>query len=193
MATPLNYSNCKTLDDAFAIRQKQCDDIAPHEGVRDEMLRKYSKGCAVVKELGVWQGITLAMFLVQEGVEEVIGVDISFKKYKAAIQPLADAYAKEHGKKVTLLENSSHDTATVSTCDFMHIDSVHTPTHLLGELRVHASSVNKYIAFHDVNQKNRELYRTIVQWMKYECPMEWKIVEDYDKGKCGCTIIERVK
>lgn len=185
-----DYSNCKTLQECFEIREKLCLENNPDEGVRDKMLIKYANGCKTVKEIGVFQGTTFAMLLTRPSVEEAIGVDINFDTYKKTMKHLIDEYAEENGKKVSIIEKSSLDPSTVSECDFLHIDSLHTPSHLRKELKLHHKSVSKYIAFHDVNQKDRELFKVVKEFVD-NSKGEWVIVDDHDKGKCGCTIIER--
>lgn len=192
MAAPLDYSKCTSLQDCFDVRLEHCKKHNQHEAVRDNILAQYAKNCKVVKELGVWQGGTFGMFLTLDGVEEIVGVDISFNKYNSCIKKFVDAYAEENDKTVTLLEMSSTSPDSVSPCDFMHIDSLHNPTHLMNELKLHADSVSKRIAFHDVNQKNRELFRVVQDFIQNVQPLKWFIVKDYDQGKCGCTVIERI-
>ena len=192
MAAPLDYSKCKTLEDCFEVRLQHCMSHNVYENDRDKMLAEYATGCAVVKELGVWQGGTFAMFLALDGVEEVVGVDISYNKYRQSMQKLVDDYAESSGKTVTLLEMSSTDTASVTPCDFLHIDSLHDPVYLMNELMLHASSVSKRIAFHDVNQKGRELFMVVTQFIEKVQPNTWKVVADLPLGKCGCTVIERI-
>ena len=191
MAKPLDYSKCDSLGDCFVVRYEHCLKYNEHEIIRDDILKQFSTGCKVVKELGVWQGGTLAMFLFQDGVEKVIGIDISFNKYMGSVKKHLDAYAEESGKEVTCIQTSSLSEASVSPCDFLHIDSLHDPKHLMSELKLHADSVSKYIAFHDVNQKNRELFKVVMNFMERVQPGIWRIVIDYDKGKCGCLVIGR--
>lgn len=192
MAAPLDYSNCNSLQDCFEVRLQHCRIHNKHEEIRDQILVEYAKGCKVVKELGVWQGGTFGMFLTLDGVEEIVGVDISFNKYNNCIKKFVDEYAEQNNKTVTLLETSSISIESVSECDFMHIDSLHHPDHLHKELMLHANSVSKRIAFHDVNQNGRQLYKVIENFITNVQPMKWFVVKDYALGKCGCTVIERI-
>lgn len=192
MAAPTDFSGCKTLYDCFAVKRSSTPN---DEDIRDDALAKYSEGCRVVKELGVYQGITFARFLTVDGVEEVVGVDISLKLYRQSIEQIVDEYvnASDGLKSITLLEMSSTDAASVSDCDFLHIDSWHNANHLMQELVLHAPSVSRRIAFHDVNQGNRKLFKVVLRFIQEIQPNTWKIIEDYDKGKCGYTIIERIE
>jgi len=190
MAAPIDFSACTTLEDCFAVK-KLHQSLNKHESLRDAALSKYATSCKVVKELGVFQGVTFGRFLSLDGVEEVVGVDISFDLYRSKIKDIIDSYAAANKKKVTILEMSSTDTKSVSPCDFLHIDSVHNARHLLSELALHASSVSGRIAFHDVNQNERALHKVVVKFVNEFQPNTWEIIEDYDQGKCGFTIIER--
>jgi len=190
MAAPIDFSACTTLEDLFAVT-KSHQSLNKHETLRDAALAKYATGCKVVKELGVFQGVTFGRFLSLDGVEEVVGVDISFDLYRSKIKDIIDSYAEANKKKVTLLEMSSTDNRSVSPCDFLHIDSIHKTPHLLKELALHASSVSSRIAFHDVNQNGRALYSVVAKFVNVLEPNTWEIIEDYDQGKCGFTVIER--
>tara|TARA_B110000858_G_scaffold80415_1_gene93187 strand:+ start:4733 stop:5323 length:591 start_codon:yes stop_codon:yes gene_type:complete len=190
MAAPIDFSACATLEDCFAVKRFH-QSLNKHESLRDTALSKYATGCKVVKELGVFQGVTFGRFLSLDGVEEVVGVDISFDIYRSSIKDIIDSYAEENKKKVTMLEMSSTDINSVSPCDFLHIDSVHNPQHLLSELALHASSVSSRIAFHDVNQNGRALFKVVAMFVGEFQPYTWEIIEDYDQGKCGFTVIER--
>ena len=103
-----------------------------------------------VMELGVNQGTAFILMLLQNP-KKMIGVDITTKKwynggtYKP-LSVLADAYAKKNNIEIEMLEMSSTDKRSTREVDMIHIDSLHTGSHLKKELDLHAQHVKKYIA-----------------------------------------------
>lgn len=190
MTKPLNFSGAKDIFEAIEVRRLDTLSNDPHEYERDNILMEYADRCAHVREIGVQTGITCAMFLTQPNVKKVSGIDIKLSVYEKNFEPHMKVYSEEHGKELHFEELDSHSIESVVECDMLHIDSLHKSRHLQKELELHANSVKKYIAFHDVNQNNRGLYKTVLSWMSEN--KNWQIAIDYDEGTCGCLIIERI-
>ena len=191
MAQPINYIPAKDIHEAIQIRRNLTNNPADmNEHIRDDSLMEYANKVEVVKELGVYQGVTAAMFLTQPNVKKYIGVDVNFNLYNTHLKHHIDAYCEEHSKVVELYKTSSTDPSTVSPCDMLHIDSLHQARHLKKELILHLDSVRKYVAFHDVNQDGRRLFKVVMQHIKDK--PEWQVAIDHPKGKCGYLIIERI-
>lgn len=97
--------------------------------------------CATYCELGVNQGATLACAILA-GFVHCWGVDISaapFRVYEPLFRP--------HGAFRGVVEQDSR--VPLPACDFLLIDSLHTPRHLREELAVHGPHVRRYILVHD--------------------------------------------
>ena len=113
-------------------------------------IREHVKG-KVYRELGTHQGATAACALLA-GATSVTMVDISTKLINPNFH-LFEAYAKEHGVPIELMESNSHSLDTVGDCDVLLIDSKHTPAHLKKELAIHADRVREHIILHDTFAK----------------------------------------
>ena len=143
----------------------------------------------VVKEIGVCQGGTLAAMMMEKP-KVLHGYDVAayyFEPYRS----LFENYAKENNIEFSYHEISSLDKRSVYECDLLHIDSLHQPAHLMQELKLHAPTVKKYIAFHDTaNFKTSSgLFKTIAQYIT-EVEQSWKIVDHYIH-RVGYTVIQR--
>ena len=114
-----------------------------HFAIRDRVEGK------VYRELGTHQGATAACALLA-GAKSVTMVDITHQLIRPNYH-LFEAYAKDRGVEIELIENDSHHPSTVGPCDVLLIDSKHTPTHLRKELELHADSVREHIILHDTN------------------------------------------
>jgi len=154
-------------------------------------LVKCAKECEVIKEIGVCQGATFAALLMQHP-KKLIGMD-NYPKHYYNYQKLFDDYAKEHNVDLEFIEGDSHDPKHVHEVDMLHIDSLHTPAHLIGELRLHAPKVRKYIVFHDTaNYKTTKgLFPTIAKYITEE-EQKWRVIDHYIQ-RVGYTVIERVE
>lgn len=191
MAAPIDYLPAKDIHEAIQIRRtitNNPNDMNEH--IRDDALMEYANRVEVVKELGVYQGVTAAMFLTQPNVKKYVGIDIDFGLYEQHFRSHIENYAVETGKVVEMYRASSTDPRTAGSCDMLHIDSLHTVRHLQQELKLHLDHVKKYVAFHDVNQNNRALFHCVMDHIADK--PEWKVAVDHDRGKCGYLIIERV-
>jgi hypothetical protein len=186
-----DFSYCKTLEEfSHAIKLKQSSAHGIEYISNHDALEKYASSCERIKEIGVCQGGTLATLMKQKP-KKLIGQDIT-SKYFDPYQRLFQTYAIEHNIEFTLRIENSLDVNTVDSVDFLHIDSVHTPKHLMEELRIHAPYVSKYITFHDTaNYKAKEsLFVAIAKYIT-EIDQSWKVVDHYVHN-VGYTVIERV-
>lgn len=152
-------------------------------------LVKCAKECETIKELGVCQGATLAALLMTNP-KKITGIDIAPHYFLPYIKHF-HKYAEENNVDFSYENMSSHDNASVSEVDLLHIDSLHTPKHLLQELKLHAPHVKKYIVCHDTaNFKgSKGLFQTIAHYIT-EIEQEWSVVDHYIQ-RVGYTVIKR--
>ena len=143
----------------------------------------------IVKELGVCQGGTLAAMMLEHP-KVIRGYDIATYYYNP-YKKLFENYAKEHNIDFKYIGMSSLDTNSVYECDLLHIDSLHEPDHLMQELRLHASTVSKYIVLHDTAnfKTSAGLFKVIAKYIT-EVEQSWKIVDHYIH-RVGYTVIQR--
>ena len=193
----VDYDSATCLQDIYEIEKKICDGGLGPTWHRNEALMECARDSESVMELGVNQGTAFILMLLQNP-KKMIGVDITTKKwynggtYKP-LSVLADAYAKENNIEIEMLEMSSTDKRSTRKVDMIHIDSLHTGSHLKKELDLHAQHVKKYIAFHDIKQNNYELWKVVQKFLD-ENQDTWKLKNMYDKrGKCGHAEIERIR
>jgi hypothetical protein len=124
--------------------------------------------------------------------------DIEMHSYDIHIYPETQAYfdtAKAGGRNVTLHVEDTR-TATIAPTDIMLVDSYHSYEQVKIELERHASSVSKYILFHDTElfgntgQGGEAGVWPAVQEFLDSHP-EWQLVER--RTNCnGMTLIKRV-
>ena len=152
-------------------------------------LVKCAKECETIKELGVCQGATLAAMLMTNP-KKIAGYDIAAYYFEPYMKHF-EKYAEENNIDFSYNQMSSHDPASVSEVDMLHIDSLHQPDHLLQELKLHAPHVKKYIVFHDTaNFKgSKGLFKTIAHYIT-EIEQEWTVVDHYIQ-RVGYTVIKR--
>jgi len=192
-----DYRQAKKLEDVLKISKK---DWSIHSETRNNCLMRLAKDSESVSELGVNQG-TSFIFMMLQNPKKIVGVDLTLKKWRTggtypALEPLALEYMKEHPMEYIMYEGSSTDKESVHNVDMLHIDSLHKASHLRKELKMHAESVNKYIAFHDTKLSNGEtggqfaLWRVVEQFLN-DNP-QWELEEHYTEGKCGHAAIRRV-
>ena len=143
----------------------------------------------IVKEIGVCQGGTLAAMMI-ENPKVLHGYDIA-RYYYDPYAHLFDDYAKENNIDFSYKEISSLDDRTVYDCDLLHIDSLHQPSHLMNELKLHGPTVKKYIVFHDTAnfKTSAGLFKVIAKYIT-EVEQSWKIVDHYIH-RVGYTVIQR--
>ena len=182
-----DYSSFKSLqeivDNLYDNRGKMSD----HERRRNDALKECASECESIKEFGVFQGSSLAV-MTSTNPKKVVGVDLNLKPFKS-IEHLFLKYIRENNIHFTMLQCSSLDIQSVGEIDMLHIDSLHNAVHLTKELELHGHLVNKYIAFHDVLQNNRELGKVVEKYISKNS--EWKMKEHGTEGKCGFMIIQK--
>jgi len=152
-------------------------------------LMRYAARCESVKEIGVFQGSSFMAMMLQDSVCHGEAIDINLKKFEQYIKPLLLDYCARTNKTMKAHGVSSLDKSTVSEVDMLHIDSLHKPAHLKQELRVHAHSVKKYIAFHDIKQNDWALLKVIEEFCQHN--PEWSVVERLTGGGAGHAVIAR--
>jgi hypothetical protein len=192
-----NYNSAKTLEDVLTINSQEWSE---HCKPRNEMLMQLASEVESVGELGVNQGTSFCFLMLQKP-KKIVGVDISLKKWRLgsmtsmALEPLALEFMKENPMEYKMYECSSTNTKCVNDLDMLHIDSLHHPNHLQQELDIHASRVNRYIAFHDTKLKNRETTGEYALWKVVDRFLndhpEWELKEHYTEGRVGHAAIQR--
>jgi len=187
-----NYSSAKTLQDVYDIQHHICDDGEGPTWHRNMALMECAKDSESIMELGINQGSSFVLMMMQNP-KKIIGVDVNTNSwFKGGLYELASEYATNNNIEVEILKMSSTDPKSIRNVDMLHIDSLHNPKHLKGELKLHAPHVNKYIAFHDIKQNNYELWKVIQEFLANN--KDWKLKNFYDKeGKCGHVEIEKIK
>jgi hypothetical protein len=130
-----------TIEEKYAERVAEKSDInelLPH-------LRKYSKGCKHITEMGVRSVVSTYAFLVNKP-KKFIGYDLG----RYAEVDVAKELAEKAGIEFEFKQEDVLK-AEIEQTDFLFIDTFHTATQLDRELKLHAGKVNKFIAFHDTN------------------------------------------
>lgn len=181
-----DLSNCKTLQefyDSICSQQKKAhgENYCNHHRAIEE----YGKECTTYKELGIYQGATLACALLMN-FKEVHGIDLKLEKYSQYLKPIAEEYARENRIRYTVRGMSSTHKDSLSTTDMLLIDTLHHASHLKKELYLHASSVNKYIIAHDT-WSSKELHQCLEDFCKNN---DWNVIER-DTSTFGHTVIKR--
>ena len=185
-----DYSAATTLEEAYNIYKATWGETTAH---RNNALIECAKDSESISELGVNQGSSFIMLMMQNP-KKIVGVDITLGKWKNGItypglEPLALEYMERNPIEYILYEGSSTDKQSVHKVDMLHIDSLHNPAHLTRELKMHANSVNKYICFHDIKQKDYQLWKVVERFLNDH--HQWKLKGFYDEGNCGHVEIER--
>lgn len=165
-----------------------------HEIERLNHLIDLGKQCNTISELGVWQGRTLALFIIQKP-KKITGIDIDLSRMNS-YKDVFYNYSKDHNINLEMLEVSSTSIESVRDVELLHIDSLHTPSHLQKELNLHANHVSKFITFHDTKLGNKKKGTEFQLWKIVEKFLEnnnnWELYEHYTLGKCGHATIKRV-
>lgn len=153
-------------------------------------LVKYASKCTSIKELGVNQGMSLALMTLTTNKTKVCGVDVN--RNVGPYLPLFEKYAEENSIDFSFIQASSADRVTAQgEYEMLHIDSLHNPAHLQKELLLHAPKITKYIAFHDTADFKRSfgLFPVIAKYIT-EIDQNWVIVE-HNNYRVGYTVIAR--
>ncbi len=139
--------------------------------VHDE-ISKILKGCDSYTELGVNQGATLAI-AVLNGIKNIKAYDIALTPYNVAAKHF-NIYADENNINLGVHEA---DTLTVALddTDLLYIDTMHTYDHLSKELKLHGGAAKKYIIFHDTFAQSG-LKQAVEEFVNKSA--EWNIITD---------------
>lgn len=108
-------------------------------------LYQYAKKCRHVTEMGVRFGSSTRAFL-YAAPERLVSYDLN-------IDPIVDSwfeYLKSTGRNYSYIKANTLGIKIEKT-DFLFIDTLHNYEQLKTELNLHASSVMRYIAFHDTS------------------------------------------
>jgi len=112
-----------------------------------DTIEKHCNSETRYKEFGTMQGCTAASAVLADCFS-IHMVDINLSRYEP-YKKLFEDWCSGTGQKLIVQEASSLEDRTYSECDFLLIDSMHKPSHLIDELNKHSSSVQEYIACHD--------------------------------------------
>jgi len=188
MKTP-DMTGAKTFEEWVEMHDSEFQQNDCNKAHHASLIR-CAKDSEIIKELGVCQGGSLSAMLRQHP-KKIIGVDIEPFRFNPYM-PLFKDYAERNDVEFEFHAKSSLDNSVVSPCDMMHIDSLHSPDHLMKELILHAPTVKKYIVMHDTcNFKSTT--GLLVAMAKYitEQDQSWQIVEHYPH-RVGHTVIQRI-
>ena len=113
---------------------------------------KLVQDCNSYRELGVNQGGTAAAAVLSNP-KIVDLVDFDLRNF-APYQRLFFDYAKDYQMDINVYMSDSRNKAlnfvqTKRHADFLTIDTVHTASHVIQELDIHAPLIDKYILIHD--------------------------------------------
>ena len=155
-------------------------------------IKKYMKECNSYLELGTHQGGTASTALLCNP-KEVQLVDIDTSRYKLFLQPLAEQYAIDNNITLRVLQESSIAIKSTKKADMLVIDSYHHPMHLIQELRLHQSNINKYIIAHDTSVLHGKKDSRLYDCMQNFClDYPWKIIER-NVENVGYTVMQKQK
>lgn len=192
-----DYNDATSLEDVLEINKKEWDEPLQ---VRNELLMDLASKSESICELGINQGTSFAIMMIQKP-KLCVGVDTNLKKWRQGrdfkpLAPLAEDFAETHGMELKMWEGNSTAKRAVHKVDMLHIDSLHRPSHLEQELRMHATAIKKYIVFHDTKLDNRETGGEYALWKVVEKFLDgneqWELMEHYKEGKAGHAAIKRV-
>lgn len=195
----IDYNAAETLEDVLEIEKTVWDE---HLKARNEMLMDLASKSETINELGINQGTSFVLMMLQKP-KKIVGVDIHLWKWRKGVNhieplaPRAEQFCKENDIELVMYEGNSIAKRAVHKVDLLHIDSKHTKAHLTQELIMHAHAVQKYIAFHDTNLDNRETGGAYALWEVVEKFLEdhhdeWELLERYLPGKAGHAVIKRI-
>jgi len=154
------------------------DYTAQHDVIKDKAAE-----CETYRELGIMQGATAAAAALA-GYKSLHLIDIDPKPF----QPYEYLF-KDYNYKITKKSSTEFKPEELEPVDFLLIDSLHIPSHLRNELKIHPQRVNKYILFHDTFTK-KQLQNEIDFFVKKNYK-EWELVKYYQKN-VGYTLIKRI-
>jgi len=165
------------------------------------VIKKYAEDCETIIEMGV-RSIISTWALLAAKPRKLTSIDIVhpsvYKNHDPEGCNLDEVYvlAKENGID---FQFQIGDTLkiTIENCDLLLLDTLHTYTQLISELRLHSDKAKKYILMHDTetykntgeDKAEKGLFNAIEEFLLEN--KNWKIKEVY-KNNNGLTILERV-
>lgn len=139
-----------TNEERYEQKWKTASDANEHLPV----LREYASKCQSAVEIGTWQGVTATGLLMgiidslqQDKKFTVIDINEDYLKWSKGWLEQFDLGVNQ--PKLEFIRESSLIVPPVET-DMLFIDSLHTYSHCLKELKRHHAGVKKYILLHDV-------------------------------------------
>lgn len=129
------------ISENFNFHKNNPSDINEHL----ETLLKYSKECDSIIEMGVRHVVSTWAFL-QANPKKLISYDISYHSIDK-IKEVEDIAKKESINFKFILADVLK--IEIEQVDLLFIDTLHTYSQLIQELKRHSSKVNKYIILHD--------------------------------------------
>lgn len=162
-------------------------------------LRRYTEECDVVIEMGVRSIVSTWAFLLGQP-KKLISVDIVHPKTYINHDPsgcnldLVYEIAEERAIGFEFIEADTLKMDPIE-CDFLFIDTLHDYDQLKEELRIHSSSVKKYIGLHDTETFSIKgetpgkegIWRAVEEFISEG---RWKIEERFINNN-GLTILSR--
>ena len=142
-----DFSHCHSLQEFY---DQACDQFTAKYGEHFVLywqhIRQLAQHCDSYKELGAFQGVSAAAAMLgNPHMRHVELIDVTFER----LVPHQHVF-KDFSGELKLNQNSSVDpTISMTAVDMMLVDSLHTATHVIQELDLHAPYVKKYIVFHD--------------------------------------------
>jgi cephalosporin hydroxylase len=180
------------FDQEFFIARDTPSDINEHM----ELLKSLADEVNHVTEMGTRTGVSTRAFLAS---------DVTLRAYDLflddQVQQLFNL-AKEEGKDAEYIQANVLE-IEIDETDLLFIDTWHCYDQLIAELKLHASKVKKYIAFHDTQTygtRSEEfmgrvgsngLLPAIIHYM-IENPNDWRF-KIHRTNNNGLSVLERIK
>jgi hypothetical protein len=130
----------KTVEELYERRLKEAYNITEHM----KTLYLYASGCNHVTEFGVWLGYSTTAFL-----RAYPRKLVSYDPVRLAEVDMLEELAAKGGRTEFMFRQMSSLDGPIEPTDLLLIDSPHYYEHCIAELRMHGSSVGKYLIFHD--------------------------------------------
>jgi len=149
-------------------------------------LAKLSEECSHITEMGVRYCVSTWAFI--EGLSKAKGelVSIDIVNPPEANLKAVEQTCKDLGVKFSFVLGDTTKIEIAET-DLLFIDTNHTRSHLLWELKLHSQKAKKYIVMHDT-ESCKELWGAIGWLMNIG---DWKVKQHYQNNN-GLTVLERI-
>lgn len=145
-------------------------------------IKKRIKECTSYTELGINQGTTLAVAVLQN-IPYIRAYDISLSPYNNA-KHLFNTYSINNKLNYKVYEFDTLK-CDIDPTDLLYIDTKHDYKHLSQELKLHGHKAKKYIIFHDTHTQ-QGLKKAVLEYV--ERNKEWKVIEDCQQSVGFMTI-----